>query len=42
MLTIRAKLTLQMLQMPLHTHPSHQDEPFQSEMLELLLKDAQE
>ena len=30
MLMIRAKLMLQMLQMPLHTHPSHQDEPFQS------------
>ena len=30
MLTIRAKLTLQTLQMSLHTDPSRQDEPFQS------------
>ena len=27
---IRVKLTLQMLQMLLHTNPSHQDEPFQT------------
>ena len=29
-LMIRVKLTLQMLQMLLHTNPNHQDEPFQS------------
>ena len=32
---IRVKLTLQTLQTLLHTNPSHQNEPFQSELLML-------
>ena len=32
-LMIRVKLTLQTLQTLLHTNPSHQDEPFQSEKM---------